>query len=188
MASQAAQPESTSHPRILGIKEVERRLGCGRSTVYRLGKAGILPQAAPMDNCSSAGWLEDTVDALVESRRPGGKKPVMPAESAPTKSPQADLRNGTDGRGAGGSVGIPGESGPANVSKHSPDLVPTTLRIMGNVVYLHAPTGKLLMDVGSLSSQGRGVKLDANAIAVTADEAVESVDFGANATRKLKAK
>ncbi len=85
MASQAAHP-GTHHPRILRLDEVMLRLGCGRSTVYRLGKAGILPQAEPIEGCSSAGWLEDDVDALVESRRPAVKKPAMPAGSAPAKA------------------------------------------------------------------------------------------------------
>lgn len=84
MASEAAHSESTNHPSILRLPAVMQRLGCGRSTVYRLGKAGILPQADRMEGCSSAGWLEDDVDALVESRRPAGKKPVMPA--GPTRA------------------------------------------------------------------------------------------------------
>jgi hypothetical protein len=112
----------------------------------------------------------------------------MPAGSAPAKVPQADLRSGTDAGLATGPVGIPAESGPTNVGEHAPDLVPTTLRIMGNVVYLHAPSGKLLMDVGNLSSPGRGMKLDLCAIAATADEAVESADFRASGRRKQRGK
>ena len=188
MASQAAHPGSTDHPRILRLDEVMLRLGCGRSTVYRLGKAGILPQAAPMGTCSSAGWLEDAVDALVESRRPAGMKPVMPAGSAPPKSSHAGTRNGIEDGVAIAPVQAPADSGAVGAGKPASDLVPTTLRIMGNLVYLHTPTGKLLMDVGSLSSPGRGVKLDLSALAATGDEAEESADFGASARRNQKGK
>ena len=188
MASQAAHPGSTHHPRILRRDEVLLRLGCGRSTLHRLGKAGILPQAERMEGCSSAGWLEDDVDALVESRRPAGKKPVIPAGSAPVKPTHASTRNGIEDSVAGAPVVTPADSGAAGTGRPASDLVPTTLRIMGNVVYLHAPTGKLLMDVGNLSAPGRGVKLDLCAIAATADEAEESVEFRASARRNQKGK
>jgi predicted DNA-binding transcriptional regulator AlpA len=161
-----------------------QRLGCGRSTVYRLGKAGILPQAEPMEGCSSAGWLEDDVDALVESRRPAGNKPVTPAMTAPRKSSHAEISNGIEDAIATVPVCTPADSGATGVSKPVQDLVPTTLRIMGNVVYLHAPTGRLLMDIGNLSAPGRGT--DLAAIAATRDEAIESADFRASAMRKQK--
>jgi predicted DNA-binding transcriptional regulator AlpA len=188
MASLAAQPESTSHPRILQLKEVMWRLGCGRSTVYRLGKAGILPQAARLESCSSAGWLEDVVDALVESRRPAGKKSVIPAAAASAKSTYAGTRNGIEDGVAAAPVGTLADSRGAGVNKPASDLVPTTLRILGNVVYLHAASGKLLMDVGNLSAPGRGVKLDVCAIAANADDAVESADFRASAGRRQRGK
>ena len=188
MASQAAHPGSTHHPRILRRDEVLQRLGCGRSTLHRLGKAGILPQAERMEGCSSAGWLEDDVDALVESRRPAGKKPVTPAGSAPAKSTQADTCNGIDDSVATAPVATPADSGAVGAGKPASDLVPTTLRIMGNVVYLHAPTGKLLMDVGNLSAPGRGAKLDLSAIVATGDDAEESAGFGASARRNQKGK
>jgi len=123
MASLAAQPESTSHPRILGIKEVEQRLGCGRSTVYRLGKTGVLLQAKRMEGCSSAGWLEDDVDALVESRRPTGKKPMMPAVTTPAKSAPAGTRNGIQESVATAPVATPADSGAVSVSNPASDLV-----------------------------------------------------------------
>lgn len=174
MASMAAQPVSTSHPRILGIKEVMWRIGRGRSTVYRLGKTGILPQAKRLPGCTSAGWHEDVVDAVVESLRPDIKKPAIPAGSAPAKSPRAGTRNGIEDSVATAPVATPADFGTVGASMPASDLVPTTLRIMGNVVYLHPPTRKLLLEVGNLSGPGRGVNLDTCAIAVTADETVES--------------
>ncbi len=188
MASQAAHPGSTHHPRILRLPAVMQRLGCGRSTVYRLGKAGILPQAEHMEGCSSAGWLEDAVDALVESRRPAGMKPVTPTGPAPAKSTDAGTRNGIEDSVAAAPVAVHADFGAVGADKPASDLVPTTLRIMGNLVYLHTPTGKLLMDVGNLSTPGRGVKLDLSALAATGDEAEESADFGASARRNQQGK
>ena len=188
MASQAAHPEGTYHPRILRRDEVLQRLGCGRPALHRLGKAGILPQAERMEGCSSAGWLEDDVDALVESRRPAGKKPVMPAGSASAKPTHAGTRNRIKDGVATAPAATPADFGAVGVSKPSSELVPTTLRIMGNIVYLHAPTGKLLMDLGNLSAPGPGVKLDLSAIVATGDEAEESVDLRASARRNQKGK
>jgi len=170
MAFPAAQLESTSHSRILGIKEVMLRLGIGRSSVYRLGDAGTLNQATSLDGCRTAGWFEDEVDALVESRPPAGKKPVMPAVPTPAKSARAGMSSGISAGQTGGPVRRPAESALATIGKQVPDLVPTTMRMMGNVVYLHAPTGRLLMDVGSLSSACPGLKLDSCAITAIEDE------------------
>lgn len=188
MASEAAHPESTHHPRILRLDEVMLRLGCGRSTVYRLDKAGILPQAERLEGCSSAGWLEDDVDAVIESRRPAGKKPVMPAVTAPPKAGHAGTNNGIEDGAAAAPARTPANCGPTGVCKPVPDLIPTTLRIMGNVVYLHAPSGKLLMDIGNLSAPGRGMDLDLGAIAAIGDEVMGAADSRASAMRKQKGK
>jgi hypothetical protein len=59
----------------------------------------------------------------------------------------------------------------ASIAKTTPDLVPTTFRMMGNVVYLHAPTGKFLMEVGNLSPSGLAIKLDLGAISAIENEA-----------------
>jgi hypothetical protein len=63
------------------------------------------------------------------------------------------------------------DSGPANIAKMTPDLVPTTIRMMGNVVYLHAPTGKVLMEVGNLSLSELLTKRDLGAINAFGNEA-----------------
>lgn len=158
MATQTPQPERTSHPRILGIEEVQTRLGCGRSSVYRLEKKGILHKAKQLEGCSTAGWMEDEVDAVVESRRPDGQK----------QAPIAETRN-ANGRGgckaAKGSDLAPQSIEPplAKADERS-DLVPTTLRIMGKVVFLHGPSGRLLMEVGKISAPGPGLKLPPSAI------------------------
>jgi hypothetical protein len=85
-------------------------------------------------------------------------------------------------------VAAPADSNTVGAGKTTSDLVPTTLQIMGNVVYLHPPTRKLLLEVGNLSGPGRGVNLDMCAIAATADETVESADFRATTRKKQKGK
>jgi hypothetical protein len=59
----------------------------------------------------------------------------------------------------------------ASIAKTTPDLVPTTFRMMGNVVYLHAPTGKVLMEVGNLSPSEPGTKRDLSAPKAIGNEA-----------------
>jgi len=172
MASPPANPDSTSHPRILRLPEVMRRLGCSRSSVYRLTDAGVLPQAESLDGCHTAGWFEDVVDAVVESRRPAEKKPAIqvavgsPRTIKPDDPPEITVKESTSARCA--QFG-PRSSGMDKPTKPAQDLVPTTLRIMGNVVYYHVPTRRLFMEVGKLASLGRGSKLGMNDIAELED-------------------
>jgi len=58
----------------------------------------------------------------------------------------------------------------ASIAMTTPDLVPTTFRMMGNVLYLHAPTGKVLMEVGNLSPSELGTRLDLSAIKALGNE------------------
>lgn len=69
------------------------------------------------------------------------------------------------------SVGAVADPGLAGIAKATPDLVPTTFRMMGNVLYLHTPTGKVLMEVGKLSPSELGTKLDLGAIKAIGNEA-----------------
>lgn len=64
------------------------------------------------------------------------------------------------------------DSGLAGIAVTTPDLVPITLRMMGNVLYLHTPTGKVLMEVGNLSPSELGTKLDMGGIKAIENEAV----------------
>jgi hypothetical protein len=81
---------------------------------------------------------------------------------------------------AGSPVCTMADSGLASIAMTTPDLVSTTFRMMGNVVYLHAPTGKFLMEVGNLSSSGLGMKLDLGAITAIENEAGGSADSRIN--------
>jgi hypothetical protein len=80
-------------------------------------------------------------------------------------------RGGSDAAVASSPVCTMADSGLASTAMTIPDLVPTTIRMMGNVVYLHAPTGKFLMEVGNLSSSELGMKLDLGAITAIENEA-----------------
>ena len=72
------------------------------------------------------------------------------------------------------------DSGLANTAKITPDLVPTMIRMMGNVVYLHAPTGKVLMEVGNLSLSELVTKRDVSAINAFGNEAGGSTSSHTN--------
>lgn len=158
MATETPQPERTSHPRILGLDEVKSRLGCGRSSVYRLEKKGILHKAKQLAGCRTAGWLEDEVDAVVESRRPDRQGPAPTAKTVHA--------NGSGGREVRKASGLAPRSTEPRIAKTDgrSDLVATTMRIMDKVVYLHGPSGRLLMEVGRLSAPGPGLKLPPSAI------------------------
>lgn len=80
-------------------------------------------------------------------------------------------RGGSDAAVASSPVCTTADSGLARIAMTTPDLVPTALRLMGNVVYLHASTGKLLMEVGNLSPSEPGTKLDLSAIMAFENEA-----------------
>ena len=76
------------------------------------------------------------------------------------------------------------DSGLAGVAKTTPDLVPTTFKMMGNVLYLHTPTGKVLMEVGNLSPSELGTKLDLGAIKAIGNEASRSASSQINLVNK----
>lgn len=150
MASPATKPEEPRHTRILDIKEVQHRLGCGRSSVYRLEKKGILHRAKQLEGCRTAGWMSDEVDAVVESRRPD--RPALKVNSGPAN------RSGVRAAGETLAPALQIEQAIAT-ERDGPDLVPTTMRVMGKVVYLHQRSGRLLMEIGKLSGPGPGLKL-----------------------------
>lgn len=158
------QPEDTGHTRILGTKETMKRLGCSRSSLHRLEKKGILHKAKEPEFCSTAGFLEDQVDALVESRRPDRQEKVQKAN--------AGAVNRSGGRAAGKTLApAPRIQQAIAIDGEGPDLVPTTMRIMGKVVYLHRQSGRLLMEIGKLTAPGQGLRLTPSAIAgIEADE------------------
>ena len=76
------------------------------------------------------------------------------------------------------------DSGLAGVSKTTPELVPTTFKMMGNVLYLHTPTGKVLMEVGNLSPSDLGTKLDLGVIKAIGNEASLSASSQINQVNK----
>lgn len=95
--------------------------------------------------------------------------PARPLRPVSSTGAQIDTSSGSDLSVVGNPAMA--DSGLARIATPTPDLVPTTLRLMGNVVYLHAATGKFLMEVGNLSSSGLGMRLDLGAITATENEA-----------------
>jgi hypothetical protein len=108
--------------------------------------------------------------------------PARPLRPVSAKAAQIDTRSGSDAAVASNPVSAMADSGLASTAMTTPDLVPTTLRMMGNVVYLHASTGRLFMEVGNLSPSGLGMKLDPGAITATKSEAGE---FGGSRTNQV---
>ncbi len=113
---------------------------------------GILQDSADLPGGRSAGYSSlpprgqtDPADVLLDAKNvaEGIHRSRGVSDAATPRSP----------------VGATAYSGPANTAKTTSDLVPTTLRMMGNVVYLHTPTGKVLMEVGNLSPSELGTKL-----------------------------
>ncbi len=113
---------------------------------------GILQDSADLPGGRSAGYPSlpprgqtDPADVLLDAKylAEGIHRPRGSSEGAAPSSP----------------VDAVADSGLANIAKTTPDLVPTTLRMMGNAVYLHTPTGKVLMEVGNLSPSELGTKL-----------------------------
>lgn len=92
-------------------------------------------------------------------------RPLRPESSTRT---QIDTSSGSDVS----VIGIPAmaDSGLAPIANPLPDLVPTIFTMMGNVVYLHAPTGKYLIEVGNLSSSEPVMKLDLGVIKAIGNE------------------
>ncbi|MGA9206540.1 MAG: hypothetical protein WB347_01990, partial [Terriglobales bacterium] len=99
-------------------------------------------------------------------------RPLRPESSTGT---QIETSSGIDAAVASNPVCTTADSGLPGTATISPDLVPTIFTMMGNVVYLHAPTGKFLIEVGNLASTEPGMKLDLSAIKVIGNEAVGSV-------------
>lgn len=152
----AAENPDTKRTRILRIDEVMHRTGDSRSTIYRLDKRGILRRAKQLAECHSAGWLEDSVDAYIESRRPDTVHPPDGIEHGQVKASKSPVLIHPDAGPDRTSAG----KGPATIvtpGRVSSDLQATTMMIMGNRVYLHVPTGKLLMEIGKAPASAAGM-------------------------------
>jgi hypothetical protein len=96
--------------------------------------------------------------------------PARTLRPVPAEVAQIDTRSGSDAAVASNPVSTMADSGLARAATTTPDLVPTALGLMGNVVYLHAPTGKLFLEVGNLSSSGLAMKLDLGVIKAIGNE------------------
>lgn len=80
-------------------------------------------------------------------------------------------RGENDAAVVGSPVRTIADSGLTSIAMPTPDLVPTTFRVMGKVVYLHGPTGKFLAEVGNLSPTDLETKPDLGTIKAIGNEA-----------------
>ena len=171
MASLAENPGSNKHTRILRLEETMRRTGYSRSKLYRLHEQGVLLRAKNLQGSSSAGWHEDAVDAHNESRRPDAGISTQGAGAGLEKPPKLAVliqRGHETGDVADADQAIlrPASVKSSNSGGVSSDLLATGMVLMGCNVYIHEPTGKLLMDVGKAPAllAGIGVGGDKNQV------------------------
>ena len=54
-------------PRVLRLKEVEKKIGLKKPTIYRMMKEGKFPRPIQL-NERAVGWIESGVDKWIESR------------------------------------------------------------------------------------------------------------------------
>ena len=59
---------------LIPIAEVCRRVGMGRSTIYRRIKAGLFPR--PLDLDAIVRWKTSDVDAWIDSKKPTSASPA----------------------------------------------------------------------------------------------------------------
>jgi predicted DNA-binding transcriptional regulator AlpA len=140
--------------RIIGLKEVMRRVPWSKSKIYRDMKTGKFPpQAEKLEGSTSAGWHEDAIDDLVESLRPK----VAPKESG---SPAKEALLGEAGQADHPDRPLPLNLGPrtaprrrqANTAEDE-TLIRTGMKLQGQDVYCHVPSRRLLVAVGSISDE-----------------------------------
>lgn len=144
--------EHPSSSRILRLPEVMRRVGLSKTTIYDRIKKGEFPaQAKLLDGSSTAGWFEDEIEAYLATLRVAKPMPPSSAEISqanPVNAASAQTRF----------VPAPKDrvlkSTPLHKGslKHEDMLIATSMQILGCQVYLHKTTGKLLLDIGLLSS------------------------------------
>lgn len=107
---------------------------------------------------------------------PAASSAVAGTIQASTLRPISDVATRTDTHDLGDAGGPDSsgvtvdDTGRARAAAILPDLLPTALNFMGNVVYLHVPTERLFLDVGNLSS-GMALKLELTAMPAVAYDA-----------------
>lgn len=151
--SAPAKPER-SKSRIIGLEEVMRRVPWSKSKIYRDMKAGKFPpQAEKLEGSTSAGWYEDAIDDLVESLRP---KTVPKDSRTPPKNVPQEERTEAEPSHRPLPLNLGSRTTPQRrQAKAAEDetLIQTGIKLQGQDVYCHVPSGRLLVAVGSMSGE-----------------------------------
>ncbi len=140
--------------RIIGLKEVMRRVPWSKSKIYRDMEAGKFPpQAEKLEGSTSAGWYEDDIDDLLESLRPE----TVPKDSS---TPPKDVPREEVAEAERAHQPLTLNLGPRTAprrrqAKAAEDetLIRTGMKLQGQDVYCHVPSGRLLVIVGSMSEE-----------------------------------
>jgi prophage regulatory protein len=149
-------PDNSEHPksRIIGIEEVIFRTGRSRSTIYRYINAGKFPrQAKKLEGSTSAAWYEADIDAFVESLRP---EQAWKSDSTVTKKVEKETISEPELLRSPLTLDrCPGKAPQGRQVKPAEDesLVRTGIKLVGQEVYFHLPSRKLLVAVGSMSDE-----------------------------------
>jgi predicted DNA-binding transcriptional regulator AlpA len=152
MSQGAHIKEGTKHSRKLRLPEVLVRVGVKKTKLYSMIEEGLFPKQMPlMANSRSVGWLEEEIAnyeaglGVPQSASPKAqvaKPAIVAAISAPSRTlpaPAKQTKSLLNHRE------IP--------ATFDDSLVPTGMEIMGRPVFLHKKSGKVLLDIGLMSSQ-----------------------------------
>jgi prophage regulatory protein len=145
--------EHPSPSRILRLPEVMKRVALSKTTIYdRIKKDEFPAQSKLLDGSTTAGWFEDEIEAYLAARRIA--KPKMPHSAGISQAKPVSPTNAPTRPVPAIKDRVP-KSTPFQkdeCSKHEDMLIATSMQILGCQVFLHKTTGKLLLDIGLLSS------------------------------------
>ena len=144
--------DKPKHAKIIDLREVMLRTGYGKTKIYGLIKKNRFPpQANRLDGSCSAGWYEDEVDLYIESGRNNRSqkwKEAVDVVGIKNRAGTSDVTQGSTPRNEKVTKSKYARVATADVQLQEQGLIATGLELFGRMVYLHRPSGKLLLDVG----------------------------------------
>ncbi len=157
LAAAIANADQPVHRTILRLREVMRRAGVGKSTIYdRMKKGQFPPQRKLLEGSDSVGWYEDEIDAYIDSdkaNRPHSQLSIATAANARTYdaglsvvssqwAPPAKKEKTKRGRP---------QKPKGRLASEESGLMLTGIKIEGyGQLYLQKETGKLFGEIGCI--------------------------------------
>jgi len=140
------------HPKILRLPEVLARVGVKKTKLHDMIKKGLFPPSRNLMDSRSVGWLEQEVDNYILNAHrvhPSASANAQVAE--PGKESDISVRIRTPRASAKQTKGL--ISLREKVVVLDDALLATGMEIMGCPVFLHKKSNKVLLDIGSMSTQ-----------------------------------